>query len=111
MAAEWAKVGYSITEATELAESTAILLNVSEFEDAETASEALISTIQAFGYAAEDSMDVIDIMNEIGNNYAVSSDGIATALQDSASALMAGGNSMEEATAMIAAAMKNWLFI
>ena len=66
MSAEWAKVGYSITEAAKLAESTAILLNVSEFEDAETASEALISTIQAFGYAAEDSMDVIDIMNEIG---------------------------------------------
>ena len=45
------------------------------------------------------------------NNFAVSSDGIATALQDSASALMAGGNDLEQATAMIAAAMKNWLFI
>ena len=56
-------------------------------------------------------MDVVDIMNEIGNNYAVSSDGIATALQDSASALMAGGNSMEEATAMIAAANKVVKFV
>lgn len=104
MAAEWARLGYSMQEAADLAESTAILLNVSEFEDATQASEALISTIQAFGYAAEESMDVVDILNEVGNNYAVSSDGIATALQDSASALMAGGNSMEEATAMIAAA-------
>ena len=106
MAAEWARLGYSMSEAAGLAESTAVLLNVSEFEDATEASQALISTIQAFGYAAEESMDVVDIMNEIGNNYAVSSDGIATALQDSASALMAGGNSMEEATAMIAAANK-----
>lgn len=106
MAAEWARLGYSISEAADLAESTAILLNVSEFEDATQASEALISTIQAFGYAAEESMDVVDIMNEIGNNYAVSSNGIAEALQNSASALMAGGNSMEEATAMIAAANK-----
>lgn len=38
------------------------------------------------------------------NNYAVSSDGIATALQDSASALMEGGNNLEQATALVAAA-------
>ena len=37
------------------------------------------------------------------NNYAVSSDGIATALQDSASALMEGGNNLEQATALVAA--------
>ena len=53
MAAEWSRLGYSIQEAANLAESTAILLNVSEFEDATQASEALISTIQAFSYAAE----------------------------------------------------------
>lgn len=106
MSAEWARLGFSMSESADLAESTAVLMNVSEFEDPIEASQALISTIQAFGYAAEESMDVVDIMNEIGNNYAVSSDGIATALQDSASALMAGGNSMEEATAMIAAANK-----
>jgi hypothetical protein len=38
------------------------------------------------------------------NNYAVSSDGIATALQDSASALMEGGNNLEQAVALVAAA-------
>lgn len=47
MAAEWARLGYSMQQAASLAESTAILLNVSEFEDATQASEALISTIQA----------------------------------------------------------------
>ena len=52
-------------EASDLAESTAILLNVSEFNDATEASEALISTIQAFGYAADDSMHVVDILNEV----------------------------------------------
>jgi TP901 family phage tail tape measure protein len=40
------------------------------------------------------------------NNYAVSSDGIATALQDSASALMEGGNNLEQAVALVAAANK-----
>lgn len=47
MAAEWARLGYTMAESAKLAESTAILLNVSEFEDATTASEALISTMQA----------------------------------------------------------------
>ena len=53
-------------DAGKLAESTAILLNVSEFDDATKASEALISTMQAFGYAADESMHVVDILNEVG---------------------------------------------
>lgn len=106
MAANWARLGYNIQEAGELAKSTAVLLNVSEFTDADTASEALISTMQAYGYAAEDSMHVVDVLNEIGNNFAISSDGIATALQDSASSLMAAGNNLEQSVAMIAAANK-----
>lgn len=104
MASEWSRLGYDIEEAATLAESTAILLNVSEFDDATAASQALISTMQAFQYTADESQHVVDILNEVGNNYAVSSDGIATALQDSASALMEGGNNLEQATALVAAA-------
>lgn len=66
MAAEWARLGYSMEEAGKLAESTAILLNVSEFNDATTASEALISTMQAFQYTANESQHVVDILNEVG---------------------------------------------
>lgn len=106
MAANWARLGYSIKEAGELAKSTAVLLNVSEFTDADSATEALISTMQAFGYVADDSMHVVDVLNEVGNNYAVSSDGLATALQDSASSLMAAGNTLEQSVAMVAAANK-----
>lgn len=104
MAAEWARLGYSMEESAKLAESTGVLLNVSEFSDATQASEALISTMQAFQYTADDSMHVVDILNEVGNNYAISSDGIATALKTSASALMEGGNNLEQATALVAAA-------
>ena len=106
MAADWSKLGYSMEEAGKLAESTAVLLNVSEFDDANSASEALISTMQAFGHAADKSMYVVDVLNEVGNNYAITSDGIATALQDSASALMEGGNSLEQAVALVASANK-----
>lgn len=66
MSAEWARLGYSIEESAKLAESTAILLNVSEFTDATQASEALISTMQAFQYTADDSQHVVDVLNEVG---------------------------------------------
>ena len=66
MAAEWARLGYSMAESAKLAESTAILLNVSEFSDATQASEALISTMQAFQYTADESQRVVDVLNEVG---------------------------------------------
>lgn len=106
MTADWARLGYSMEQAASLAESTAVLLNVSEFSDANQASEALISTIQAYGYAADESMSVVDILNEVGNNFAVSSDGLATALQTSASALMSAGNDLNQSVALVAAANK-----
>ena len=64
--ADWARLGYSMEEAANLAESTSVLLNVSEFSSIDDATSALISTMQAFGYAAKDSMHVVDVMNEIG---------------------------------------------
>lgn len=65
MAAEWSRLGYSIEESSELAKNTAILMNVSEFDDATEASEALISTMQAFQYTADESGHVVDILNEV----------------------------------------------
>ena len=53
-------------EAHELATSTQILMNVSEFDDISKATDSLISSIQAFKYTAEESMDVVDILNTIG---------------------------------------------
>lgn len=106
MTAEWSRLGYSMAQASELARSTAVLLNVSEFTDATDASEALISSIQAYGYAADESMNVVDVLNEVGNNFAVSSDGLATALQTSASALMSAGNDLNKSVALVAAANK-----
>ena len=64
--ADWAKLGYSMQEAAQLAESTSVLLNVSEFQNIDEATSALISTMQAFGYASEDSMRIVDVMNEVG---------------------------------------------
>ena len=104
--AQWARLGYSIQEAGELAKSTAVLMAVSEFDDVQTTTEALISSLQAFNYTADDSIKIVDKLNIIGNNFAISSDGIAEGLQRSASTLVAAGNSLEQSIAMLAAGNK-----
>lgn len=91
-------------EAAELAESTQILLNVSEFTDVSAATDSLISTVQAFKYTAEESMSVVDILNTIGNNYAISTADLAQSLTKSSSALVAANGTLEEAVALTAAA-------
>lgn len=56
--------------------------------------------------AAYDELDktqIIDKLNLVGNNFAISTDGLATALQKSASALRTAGNDMDEAVALVTA--------
>lgn len=102
--ADWARLGYTIQEAHQLAESTQILMNVSEFTDVSTATDSLISSIQAFKYTAEESMDVVDILNTIGNNYAISTADLATSLTKSSGSLVAANGTLEEAVALTATA-------
>ena len=91
-------------EAAEFAESTQILMNVSEFTDISTATDTLISAVQAFGYTAETSMEVVDLMNIIGNNYAISTADLATSLTKSSASLVAAGGNLAEAAALTATA-------
>lgn len=81
-------------------------MNVSEFDNVNDATEALISSLQAFGYEASNSIEIVDKLNIVGNNFAISSDGIASGLQRSASTLVAAGNSLEQSIAMLAAGNK-----
>ena len=99
--ADWMRLGESLEEASKSAEVSNILLNVSEFEDISSATDALVSMSQA--YQDLDKIDIVDKMNNIGNNYSIATDGIATALQDSASALVTAGNDIDEAIALITA--------
>lgn len=91
----------SVDEAAESAKNANMLLTVSEFENIEDATEALISLKQAYQELTE--VNIIDILNKIGDNFAISTEGVATALQESASALKTAGNDMYESSALAAA--------
>jgi TP901 family phage tail tape measure protein len=93
-------------EAAQFAEATQILMNVSEFTDVSQATDTLISSVQAFGYTAETSMDVVDLLNTIGNNYAISTADLAKSLTKSSASLVAAGGDLAEAVALTATANK-----
>lgn len=101
--ADFARLGYSLKDAATMAESAQVLMNVSEFTDISTATDTLISAMQAFKYTAEESMDVVNILNIVGNNYAISTSDLAESLTRSSASLVAAGNSLEQAAALTVA--------
>lgn len=103
--ADFARLGYSLDDASALADAAIVYKNVGDgITDITMASESIISTMKAFGIAAEDAMFIVDKFNEVGNNFAISSKGVGDALLRSASALAAGNNTLDESIALITAA-------
>jgi hypothetical protein len=102
--AEFAKLGYDIATAASMAESALVYTNVGDNVDVETGSQSIISTLKAFGIEANNTMSIVDKFNEIGNNFAITTAGIGDALQVSASAMAAAGNTLDETIALTAAA-------
>ena len=103
--ATFAKLGYEIKTATEMAEAALVYQNVGDsVESADAAAQSIISTMKGFGLEASEAMSIVDKFNEIGNNFSITSTGIGDALQRSASALSEAGNSLDESIALITAA-------
>lgn len=100
--ADWLRLGETMEQAAESAKVATTLFNVSEFENINDATTALVAMSQA--YQDLDKTEIVDVMNNIGNNYSIATDKLALALQASASALMTQGNDLYEATALITAA-------
>lgn len=103
--ADFARLGYGIDDASKLADAAIIYKNVGDdIKDITQASESIISTMQAFGIEANNVMSIVDKFNAVGNAYAISSTGVGDALMNSASALYAAGNTIDESIALITAA-------
>lgn len=103
--ADFARLGYGIEDASKLADIALLYKNIGDgIDDVTQASESIVSTMQAFGILPERAMHIVDVFNSIGNNFAISSGGIGEALQRSAAAMNAAGNTLEETAALVAAA-------
>ena len=97
--AEWARLGYSIQEAGELARASTIYANVGELP-ADEATKSLVSTMKAFDMQSDQVMNVVDILNEVGNRYATSSSELGDILQRSAAAMSVAGDDLEGVVAL-----------
>ena len=105
--AEWSRLGYTITEAAELAKNSAIFRAVSPEMDIAMATDGLVSVIKAFDIDVEDTMDgIISKVNAVGNAFAVSNADIVEALTRSSSAMAAANNTFDETVALATAAIE-----
>lgn len=103
--ADFSRLGYSLKDSTTLGEVATIYANVGDdVESVDQATSSLISTMKGFNIEASNAETIIDKLNEVGNNFAISSGGIGDALQRSAAALSNAGNSIDESIGLIVAA-------
>lgn len=65
--ADFARLGYDLNQASQLAEAASVYKNVGDgIDDVAMASESIISTMKAFGIEANNAMGIIDRFNEVG---------------------------------------------
>ena len=99
--ADWLRLGESFEEAKKSAQDANVLLNVSEFEDINSATESLTAMSQA--YQELDKIEIIDKLNNIGNKFNIATNDLAESLQRSAATLKVTGNTIDEAIALTVA--------
>lgn len=102
--AEWSRLGYGLPDARKLAEAAALFANIGDGIDISAANTTLSSTLQGFQMNADEALHVLDAFNEVAKTEAIDSAGIAAALQQSASAMHAAGNTLEETIGLVTAA-------
>ena len=102
--ADWARLGYNVDEAEKLARVTTLFQTVGDNMTAETASEAMISTLKAYSISVDESERIVDQYNEIANNFAIDTAGLADSITRAGAALHAGGNALSESMGLVVAA-------
>ena len=87
-------------QSEQLAKNSSIYSNVGEVEDT-TAVSDMVTAMKAFNIEASNSITVVDSLNKLGNEFAVSSADLGEGLSNSASALASAGNDMNQSLAML----------
>ncbi|QOV08246.1 tape measure protein [Bacillus phage Kirov] len=80
---------------TAITKTATVMSNVSDLK-VQDAQASLVGTMNAFNIEAEDSIGIVDKLNQVDNDYAISTQQLATSLQKSASTAKTYGVSLEE---------------
>lgn len=103
MSYQWSKLGFEMNEALELSKASTIFMRVADVGQDQALSN-LVTSLKAFRLEASQTMDVVDKLDKLNNEYAVSAAGLGDGLERSASAMAMSGNSLEETLAMLTGA-------
>jgi TP901 family phage tail tape measure protein len=103
----FAQLGYTIQQSTQLGKASLEYSMVGNL-DIQSASNGIIGAIKGFNMQLDNqgqtTQKIVDIFNEVSNNFAISSAGIGQAFERSSASLYQAGNSVEQATALVTAA-------
>lgn len=110
-ATSFAKAGYNEDQILQLGEVAAMYTNIAdEAISSADAADFIIAQLKAFNLESDDlnktlenSYHIIDAVNEVSNNFAVSSSDIATNLGKASSVMANAGNSMEQMIGLMTA--------
>lgn len=103
-ATQFRKMGYSDQQSMQLATTATMFQNIADAEiSAGDAALFINSQLKAFNFTADQSMHVIDSVNEVANNFAVGTNDLQLALSKTASAMGGFGNSFEQTIGIITA--------
>lgn len=96
----FAKAGLDYEDSLKATKAALVAVNVAEL-DVTQATEGMIAIMTQFGYTAEDLMDIVDMLNKVGDQYAVSSEKLLTALQRTGSSAANANLSLEETIGLV----------
>ena len=96
----WAKLGFSLDEAEQLAKISSIYANVGEIDN-DTAISDMVTAIKAFNIEASDAITIVDKLNKLGNEHATSAAALGDGLSRSASAMATAGTDINKTLAML----------
>jgi hypothetical protein len=100
-ATEFSKGGFTADESAKLAQVATLYQNIADAEiSAGEAASFIISQMKAFDIEADKATTILDKVNEVSNNYSVSSTDIASALTKQSASLAAYGNDLNESIAL-----------
>ena len=97
---EWAKLGYSLNEAEQLAQVSSIYANVGEVDDA-TAVSDMVTAMKAFNIEAGNAIEIVNMYNKLGNEFATSAKDLGSGLSKSASSMATAGTDINKTLAML----------
>lgn len=102
---EFARAGFSVEESSGILAKNALMwTNIADGTvDASESANMIISVMKAFNVEAENTTHIIDALNEVSNNYAVSSGELSNSLTKSSAVLANANVTFEEQLGLITA--------